>query len=95
MDEGSSETVKAELSIFDSLPYQVTHVKGDWIKVDPENNCYGTNMGTPLIFEVPRSPGLAQKINSNVQSLGDKRAMENQDDKTRSAIDLSNSFVKI
>ena len=58
MDEGSSETVKAELSIFDSLPYQVTHVKGDWIKVDPENNCYGTNTGTPLIFEIPKSPGL-------------------------------------
>src|SRR5277367_5423668 len=58
MDEGSSETVTAELSIFDSLPYQVTHVKGDWIKVDPENNCYGTNTGTPLMLEVPRSPGL-------------------------------------
>src|SRR5277367_6730177 len=58
MDEGSSETVKAELSIFDSLPYQVTHVKGDWIKVDQKKNCYGTNTGTPLIFEVPRSPGL-------------------------------------
>ena len=57
-DEGSAETVKAELAIFDPLPYQVSHVKADWIRQEPENVCYGTNTATPLIFKIDKSPGL-------------------------------------
>src|SRR5277367_5362726 len=57
-DEGTAETVKSELSIFDTLPYQVSHVKADWIRQDPENNCYGTNTATPIILNFDRLPGL-------------------------------------
>ena len=57
-DEGTAETVKSELSIFDPLPYQVSHVKADWIRQDPENNCYGTNTATPIILNFDHSPGL-------------------------------------
>src|SRR5277367_4904793 len=57
-DEGTAETVKSELSIFDPLPYQVSHVKADWIRQDPENNCYGTNTATPIILNFDRSLGL-------------------------------------
>ena len=57
-DEGTAETVKSELSIFDPLPYQVSHVKADWIRQEPENQCYGTNTATPIIINFDRSPGL-------------------------------------
>ena len=33
MEDGSAETVNAELNIFDSLPYQVSHIKGDWVRI--------------------------------------------------------------
>src|SRR5277367_5491494 len=56
-DEGTAETVKSELSIFDPLPYQVSHVKADWIRQEPENQCYGTNTATPITIKFDRSPG--------------------------------------
>src|SRR5271163_3484647 len=57
-DLGTTKTVKSELSIFDPLPYQVSHIKGDWIKHEPENQCYGTNTATPIIIKFDRTPGL-------------------------------------
>src|SRR5271163_2011318 len=57
-DLGTTETVKSELSIFDPLPYQVSHIKGDWIKHEPENQCYGTNTTTPIIIKFDWTPGI-------------------------------------
>src|SRR5271163_2284931 len=57
-DLGTTETVKSELSIFDPLPYQVSHIKGDWIKHEPENQCYGTNTATPIIIKFDRTPSI-------------------------------------
>src|SRR5271163_1223154 len=57
-DLGIAETVKSELSIFDPLPYQVSHIKGDWIRHELENQCYGTNTATPIIIKFDRTPGI-------------------------------------
>src|SRR5277367_6266280 len=57
-DEDTAEMVKSELSIFDPLPYQVSHVKADWIRQEPENQCYGINTVAPIIIKFDRSPGL-------------------------------------
>src|SRR5579862_3270812 len=64
-DMGSSETVKSELNIFDPLPYQVSHIKGDWIRQEPENNCYGTSHTTPIIIKFDRVPGCYLDFNDS------------------------------
>jgi len=57
-DQGTGETVKTELSIFDPLAFQISHIKGDWIRCDPENQCYGTNTATPVVIKFNRVPGI-------------------------------------
>ena len=81
MDEqgGTVETVKAELSIFDSLPYQVTHIKGDWIRQKPENNCLGWNTGTPIIFKIPKAPGLYLDFNDTFLDMEVSIELVNED----------------
>src|SRR5271163_2307085 len=63
-DQGTAETVKSELSIFDPLPYQVSHIKGDWIKHESENQCYGANSATPVIIKFDRTPGIYLDLNN-------------------------------
>src|SRR5579862_6012871 len=58
MEEGSAETVNAELNIFDSLPYQVSHIKGDWVRIVMKNSAFGTNHDTPITFEITKTPGV-------------------------------------
>ena len=65
MEEGTAETVKAELCIFEALPYQVTHIQADWNRHDTKNNCLGTNTDTPIIFNIPKSAGLYIDFNDS------------------------------
>ena len=69
LDEGSAETVKAELSIFEPLPYQVSHIKGNWIRHEPENDSLGTNTNTPITFKIPKAAGLYIDFNDSFIDL--------------------------
>ena len=46
---GSTEIVKSELAIFDGPSYQVTHNKGQWLELAPQNKYQGTT-GWNIIF---------------------------------------------
>jgi len=58
LPEGSLETVKSELQIFDRPEYQVSQLHGDWIEYTPTVSCVGTDTATPIQFNVPAAEGL-------------------------------------
>jgi len=58
LPEGSHETVKSELQIFDRPEYQVSQLHGDWIEFTPVTSCAGSKVGTPIQFDVPKAEGL-------------------------------------
>lgn len=62
---GTIESVKRELSIFDRRPYQVTHLKTDWIKHVATNNSLGYEENTPITFSIARAPGLYIDLNDS------------------------------
>src|SRR5271156_5411957 len=53
---GTSESVKSELAVFDGASYQVTHIKGNWLELFPQNQYQGTS-GCNIIFKIPTSAG--------------------------------------
>src|SRR5271156_1770787 len=53
---GNAESVKSELSVFDGNTYQVTHIKGQWVALYPQNQYQGTN-GCNINFKIPTSAG--------------------------------------
>jgi hypothetical protein len=58
LPEGSLETVKSELQIFDRPEYQVSQLSGSWQEFKPVTSCVGTNVGTPIQIDVPRAEGM-------------------------------------
>src|SRR5271156_3855661 len=53
---GNAESVKSELSVFDGNSYQVTHIKGHWMALYPQNQYQGVN-GCSINFKIPSSAG--------------------------------------
>ena len=51
------ESVKSELSIFDGNSMQVTHVKGQYIEIRPEQNTYQGTEGSNIDFQIPSATG--------------------------------------
>ena len=49
--KGTFATVKEELNIFDSLKYQVTHLRATEQRIPCGMKNIGTDINTPLIFE--------------------------------------------
>src|SRR5277367_3796620 len=63
--EGESQTpqsIKAELSIFDDHSFQVTHLKGQWAEILPENLYEGTNQ-TSIMIKIPQAEGWYMDFN--------------------------------
>src|SRR5277367_84029 len=63
--EGESQTpqsIKAELSIFDDHSFQVTHLKGRWAEILPENLYEGTNQ-TSIMIKIPQAEGWYMDFN--------------------------------
>jgi len=63
--EGESQTpqsIKAELSIFDDHSFQVTHLKGQWAEILPENLYEGTNQ-TSIMLKIPQAEGWYMDFN--------------------------------
>src|SRR5271155_4320550 len=58
LPEGSHETVRSELQIFDRPEYQVSHLKGAWIEYTPIASCAGTEIASPIQFDIPKAEGL-------------------------------------
>src|SRR3981189_485036 len=57
LPEGSHETVKSKLQIFDRPEHQVSQLHGDWIEFTPVTSCAGSNVGTPIQFDVAKAEG--------------------------------------
>ena len=53
---GSSESVKSELAMFNGPSYQVTHLRGQWLQLLPENQYQGS-AGTNIQFKIPNAAG--------------------------------------
>ena len=51
-----SQVIKSELAIFDEMPIQTTHLKGQWVAIEPSNNYAGTD-GTSIIISIPKAEG--------------------------------------
>src|SRR3981189_1298135 len=64
LPEGSLETVKSELQIFDRPDYQVSQLSGDWIEYKPQTSCVGSDVGTPIITDVPEAEGMYTDLGS-------------------------------
>src|SRR5277367_1565563 len=63
--EGESQTpqsIKAELSIFDDHSFQVTHLKGQWAEILPENLYQGTNQ-TSIMIKISQAEGWYMDFN--------------------------------
>src|SRR5271163_2592464 len=57
--EGERQTlqsIKAELSLFDGPSFQVTHLKGQWAELLPENQYKGTEQVT-IDIKIPKAEG--------------------------------------
>src|SRR5271154_3485500 len=65
---GSVETVKSELSIFENQSIQVTHLKGQWLKINP-NNLYKGCEGGNIEFKIPKSVGWYLDFNDSYMIL--------------------------
>src|SRR5271156_5141901 len=65
LPEGSHETVKSELQIFDRPEYQVSQLHGDWIEFKPTTPCVGTDTSTPILFDIPAADGLYTDLSSS------------------------------
>ena len=63
--EGTPETIKSEVSVFDQPSFQVTHLKGLWLKVSPTGTYIGTNHQTGLDFHIDRAEGLYLDLNDS------------------------------
>ena len=53
---GTRESVKSELSFFDDHSYQVTHLRGQHLRVRPNNQYQGCD-GNQIQFKIPQSTG--------------------------------------
>src|SRR5271156_620952 len=53
---GNAESVRSELAVFDGNSYQVTHIKGQWMALYPQNQYQGVN-GCSINFKIPTSAG--------------------------------------
>jgi len=69
LPEGSLETVKSELQIFDRPDYQVSQLSGGWIEYKPQTSCVGTDVGTPIIIDVPEAEGMYTDLGSSYLAL--------------------------
>src|SRR3977135_232 len=57
LPEGSHETVKSELHIFDRPEYQVSQLRGDWVEYKAKD-CTGIDTVTPIQIDVPAAEGV-------------------------------------
>src|SRR3981189_898604 len=69
LPEGSQQTVKSELQIFEPPEYQVAQLHGDWIEYKPVTSCVGSNVGTPIQIDVPRAEGLYKDLANSFLSI--------------------------
>ena len=65
LPEGTLETVKSECQIFDRPEYQVSQLHGDWLEYKPTADCKGTDVGTPIIFNIPKAEGLYTDLSNS------------------------------
>src|SRR3981189_2555757 len=87
LPEGSLETVKSELQIFDRPDYQVSQLSGGWIEYKPQTSCVGTDVGTPIIIDVPEAEGMY----TDLGSYGDPVPHSFQSDTDQAPVALSSS----
>jgi len=69
LPEGSLETVKSELQIFDRPEYQVSQLSGDWVQFKPVTSCVGTSVGTPIQIDAPRAEGIYTDLANSFLSI--------------------------
>src|SRR3977135_3171295 len=65
LPEGSLETVKSELQIFDRPEYQVSQLSGDWVQFKPVTSC----VGTPIQIDAPRAKGIYTDLTNSFLSI--------------------------
>src|ERR1700722_6289505 len=80
---GSVESVKSELSIFDDNSMQVTHLKGKYLEIRPEQNTYQGTEGTDIDLKTP--PSTAWYLNFSDSYIIVKLKLSAADGKTNVA----------